>query len=511
MPDPAASRPPSPSSGDREASPDGELHELRQLMFGPELAQISQLYKRLDDPEMRAQDVSQVLSRATVRRTLEQLIVTILKREPEVVVESIRPVLLIAVRKAVTDAFRDFTESLNQIAEKSLSLRSLRWRFEAFRTGRNFSDIMLSRSLLYSVREVFLIHGKTGIMLNQAAREAVTKDADMISSMFTAIQEFVRDSFIGSENTELETIDAGSLKLWIQHGPNAMVAGAVDGTPPLELKGVFRAALNEIQANFGNELRSFQGDVTPFQSTRPILEKCLLGRSAAKSRKPVMLWLLAALCVVLLAAWATIGILSRQRWTTYVEKLEKQPGIVVTRVEKQGPDYVVFGLRDELAQNPAALLGASGIPVSKVKFRLEPYHSLDPAFAAARQFREDQRTLERLVIRFPQGDAELSPDNLDSIDAIAATVSSLLRAAPRVHPGVQIEVIGHTDEIGSGESNSRLSSLRADRVKAALVAAGINTEALIARGVATSQPVRQGSSDRDRSFNRSVTLRVVQK
>ena len=508
MPEPAADRLSSESGGNHGGSTDGKLAELRDLMFGAELAQISQLHKRLD-PDVLAQDVSNVLSTARVRKSLEQTIRTVLKREPEVVVEAIRPVLLIAVKKAVTDAFREFSESLNQIAEKSLSLRSLRWRFEALRTGRKFSDIMLSRSLLYSVREVFLIHGKTGIMLNQAAREAVVKDSDMISSMFSAIQEFVRDSFVGSENTELETIDAGSLKLWIQHGPYAMVAGAVDGTPPLELKGVFRGALNEIQENFSAELRSFQGDVAPFERTRPILAKCLLGRSAAKPRRPVLLWLLTALCVGLLALWAYFGILHYERWKGYVERLEKQPGIVVTRVETQGPDYVVFGLRDELAVDPAALLRGTGIPVSNVKFRLEPYQSLDPAFMAERQFTESVQALEKSVIRFPQGDADLTAADLDRIDDIASTASSLLRMAHARRLDVHIQLIGHTDEIGSGESNVRLSGLRADRVKAALVAAGVDDEVLAARGVATSEPLRKGSSDRDRSFNRSVTFRVI--
>ena len=509
MAESATSPPPSPVVRDQGGSGETELDELRQLIFGRELAQIVQLTKRLDDPETRAKDLSQILSTARVRKSLEQVIRRVLKREPDVVIEAIRPVLLLAVRKAVSDSFREFSESLNQIAEKSLSLRSLRWRFEALRTGRTFSDIMLSRSLLYSVREVFLIHGKTGIMLNQAAREAVTKDPDMISSMFTAIQEFVRDSFIGSEHTELETIDAGSLKLWIQHGPYAMVAGAVDGTPPLELKGVFRGALNEIQNNFDSALKSFEGDVAPFEATRPILEKCLLGRSPAKARKPVLLWLILAACLALLAAWAYFGIQSNQRWNDFMAQLEKEPGLVVTRVERHGNDHIVFGLRDRLAHNPQHLLMETGIPISRVQFRLEPYQSLDPAFVARRQLVQEEQALEREVIRFAQGQAELKPTDLDEIDRIAETASSLIEASRQAHLGVHILVLGHTDEVGSGESNIRLSGQRAERVKTELIQAGLNGATLTAQGVATSEPVRKGSSDRDRSFNRSVTFHVV--
>jgi hypothetical protein len=438
MPEPASSRVSSQPGSGGNGTVDGKLRELRELIFGAELEQISRLDKRLNDPEMRAQDVGEILGTAKIRKSLEQVIRTILKREPDVVVEVIKPVLLVAVRKAVADAFREFTENFNQVTEKSLSLRSLRWRWEALRTGRKFSEIVLSRSLLYSVREVFLIHKETGILLEQTAREAVTKDADMISSMFTAIQEFVRDSFIGTENTALETIEAGALKLWIQHGTHAMLAGAMDGTPPVELKTIFRNALTDIQENFGAELQTFAGDVTPFERTRPVLEKCLLGRSAAKPRRPVSLWVLYGVCVVLLATWVYLGIMGRERWNGFLEKLEKQPGIVITRVENQGSEHVVFGLRDQLAVNPAELLRNSKIAPSSVNFQLEPYESLDAPFRLRRQSAADRQAIEKSVIRFPQGDSQPSMTDLDEIDSLAATISSFFQTAHVVLANINV-------------------------------------------------------------------------
>src|SRR5690242_3943010 len=102
MPEPAASRLPSPSGGDHNGATDGNLRELRELIFGAELAQISQLNKRITDREMRAQDVGEVLSTAKIRQSLEQLMKAILKRDPDLVIDVIKPVLLVAVRKAVT-------------------------------------------------------------------------------------------------------------------------------------------------------------------------------------------------------------------------------------------------------------------------------------------------------------------------------------------------------------------------------------------------------------------------
>ena len=510
MAEPATGRPLAEPGHNGADSSDGSWEELRRLLLDPERAQIARLEKRLDDPELRAEEIGPILQRARIQKSLSHLIKTILKKDPGLVEEAVRPIIFESVRKHVTDALRQLTESLNQIAEKSVSLRALQWRFEAFRTGRKFGDIVLSRSLLYSVREVFLIHGKTGVMLQHVAREAVTKDADMISSMFTAIQSFMRDSFVDTESRELETIDLGSFKLWIQHGPYAMVAGAVSGTPPSDLKGVFHAALDEIENKYAPQLRSFQGDVTPFQETRPILESCLLGKSGPKPRRPIAPWLAVGLVIAALGAWAVMVVLNQYRWNNYLQKLGAQPGIVITNTEKRWSEYVVSGFRDEMARDPVVLLDGSGIPPAKVKFRLEPYLSLDPRFVAAREFTAQKLAIEESVIRFVQAQSQPTPEELDELDEIAARVRSLLQAAASLHKSVRVNVIGHTDDLGTKETNDRLSQDRANQVVEALAAADVDRQFLSADGVSNSQPVRTGSSERDRSFNRSVSFRITE-
>ena len=510
MAEPATGRPPAEPGHNGADSGGGSWEELRRLLLGPEQARIERLQKRLDDPELRAEELGPILHQARIKKSLEQLIRAIFKRDPELVEEVVRPIIFESVRKAVTDALRQLTESLNQIAEKSVSWRAFEWRFEAFRTGRKFSDIVLSRSLLYSVREVFLIHGKTGVMLEHVAREAVTKDADMISSMLSAIQSFVHDSFVGTESRELETIDLGSFKLWIQHGPYAMVAGAVSGSPPTELKGVFHAALDEIENKLAPQFRSFQGDVAPFEATRPILERCLLGQSGPKPRRSIVPWLVVGAPIAALAVWVAMVVVNQYRWNNYLQKLRGEPGIVLTNAEKQGSEYVVSGLRDEMARDPAALLNGTGIAPAKVKFRLEPYLSLEPRFVAAREFAAQKLAIEESVIRFAQAKSQLTQEELDELDEIGNRMNSLLQAASSLHKSVRVNVIGHTDELGAEETNNRLSQDRADQVTAALAAAGIDRQFLAAEGVSNSQPVRTGSSERDRSFNRSVSFRITE-
>ena len=148
-------------------------------------------------------------------------------------------------------------ESLNQIIETSVSFRSVGWRIEAARTGRSYGEIALLRSLLYRVEQVFLIQNDTGLLLQHVISDSVVvRDPDMISGMLTAIQNFVQDSFGAADNT-LETVRVGDFTVWIQHGPQALLAGLVRGTAPIKVRELFAAALENIHQDYGAATRRF--------------------------------------------------------------------------------------------------------------------------------------------------------------------------------------------------------------------------------------------------------------
>ena len=74
------------------------------------------------------------------------------------------------------------------------------------------------------MEQVFLIHKETGLLLCQvSAPNAAMQDADMVSGMLTAIQDFVGDSFTTQKGEELETLQVGELSVWIEQGPQAIL------------------------------------------------------------------------------------------------------------------------------------------------------------------------------------------------------------------------------------------------------------------------------------------------
>jgi OOP family OmpA-OmpF porin len=73
---------------------------------------------------------------------------------------------------------------------------------------------------------------------------------------------------------------------------------------------------------------------------------------------------------------------------------------------------------------------------------------------------------------------------------------------------VDIDVIGHTDSIGTDEYNQNLSEERANAVKDFLTAEGVNGSIIDASGQGESNPVADNGTDEGRAQNRRVEVHV---
>ena len=75
------------------------------------------------------------------------------------------------------------------------------------------------------------------------------------------------------------------------------------------------------------------------------------------------------------------------------------------------------------------------------------------------------------------------------------------------HPGLHLEVEGHTDSVGSDEYNQKLSENRAGAVRDYLVQQGIPADAIVSRGLGKTQPVATNDTpDGRQQQNRRVEL-----
>jgi outer membrane protein OmpA-like peptidoglycan-associated protein len=76
------------------------------------------------------------------------------------------------------------------------------------------------------------------------------------------------------------------------------------------------------------------------------------------------------------------------------------------------------------------------------------------------------------------------------------------------HPGLRLDVEGHTDSIGSDDYNQKLSEQRGESVRNYLMQEGVQNNSVTSRGFGKTQPVASNATSGGRQQNRRVELVV---
>ena len=101
---------------------------------------------------------------------------------------------------------------------------------------------------------------------------------------------------------------------------------------------------------------------------------------------------------------------------------------------------------------------------------------------------------------FETGKDSILPESLPELKRIAAFVSTY---------GYKIRLAGHTDNVGSAESNKALSIARAEAVKRQLIAYGCDPASIKAYGYGDLKPIVPNDSDSNRALNRRVEITLL--
>jgi OOP family OmpA-OmpF porin len=514
---------------------------------------------------LRADDVS--LSRALAPAVEDALIASV-RANPNTLADVLFPVMGPAIRKSLAQFIATMLEGMNRTLEQSFSVQGLLWRWEALRTGQSFAQVVLLHTLVYRTEQIFLIHRTTGLpLLHVAAPEArdAVQDADMVSGMLTAIRDFVQDAFKSHTSTQsLDALRVGELEVWVEQGPHAVLAAVIRGTAPKELHTELQEVLEQLHLRFGRLLETFAGDASPFAAAQPELESCLRSGYRREPQKRRLSPALAAILVLLagLGIWLTVvGVIEARRWNAYVAQLRQEPGLLVVAERSRWRSHVIAGLRDPLARDPIALMAGSGLEPARVESRWEPYHAAEPAFVLARahqvldppagvqlsfaegtlsargsgdaawinqarvvsrlipgvvRFEHDpalesvlarvQPVIERCRLYFALGGAEPLSDPRCDWPGVLGALRELAAAAARAGRRVMLSVAGYADATGRPEGNAALSQARANAIRQAILATGIQGLAVQAVGHGARSPAAGQSLADDRHVVLTVTL-----
>lgn len=536
--------PPRPTNESSTADPSTLSHlkeewaELRTLLLAPEQTQLTELRNRIDHTATDAPAVSKVLVEAiTLRGKEDDRLTTALtphvqtaltssvRRNPHVIADAIAPIMGPAIRQAIVRTLQGMMQSFNQTIDHSLSPKGLAWRIEAWRTGRPFAEVVLLHTLRFRVEQLFLIHRDSGLLLHHVASDnAVVHDHQLISGMLTAIQAFVQDSFGTPKGQTLNTLEIGECRVFIEQGPQAILACVVRGTAPGYLRAQVQQTLESIHLDYGDAFAAFDGNPSGFDATHDRLMDCVQSQyETPRSRISPMTWIMLTALSLTAMVWAWTSYTSARQWDQISRQIGAIPGIVITSLERDGNRVSVSGLRDPLAEDPEQVLVEKGIAAEQITAHWTPFYSLDPMLVeqrtkallrpaatttlryedgqltasgtaseswvtrakqiaplipGVREYREDGlrvvsisdliSQVSRLSFFFETGSSTLSETELSKIEPLKALLDELRQSALTSGNPFIVEAIGDADATGPETMNLLLATARAHAVIAAL-------------------------------------------
>jgi outer membrane protein OmpA-like peptidoglycan-associated protein len=565
---------------------DPKLEALRSLILEQDRVAIARLQQKFDDPQQLAEAVSSVLAEAftlagardeqlakAMAPILEKATQASIRKNPGIMVGILYPLMGSVVRKSIAESLDGTLDRLNQAFKHSFSLQGLRWRLESIRSGSSFADVVLKHTVQFRVEHIFLIHRKTGLLIEHvAAPEVIAQDPQLVSGMLSAIQDFVRDSFEGtnkSGGSGIDTLRLGDMLLWCEEGPFAFLAAVIRGNPPEWLHAVLRETLSDIHDQFRSPLEEFEGDSATLGDLFTPLERNLKQQERPREKQlSPWLWILPLVLLLITAAWVIRRTIIRLRVESYVERLRAEPGIVVADSELRNGKWQVSGLRDPLAADPGLVMSQSGLDAKQVAGHWESYQALNPAivlrrlaaslnpppsvslslkgdtvevtgsvpqywverakalvaalpagspkvdFSALRDVQDPEflrlrDTIQGHVIAFDSNADRPAQGQDATLDAVADEFHQLMRVTRRLGFSAHMMVAGHADAAGNETANLSLSAARAEVVRSMLKARGIAPELLTVRSAGPLEPLSAPDGKVTAAMNRRVTFTVI--
>lgn len=116
-------------------------------------------------------------------------------------------------------------------------------------------------------------------------------------------------------------------------------------------------------------------------------------------------------------------------------------------------------------------------------------------------------TGDQLIVTLPEAitfdfdSAVLHPQFVDSVRDIARSLQN--------YPDTIVEVIGHTDNVGSPSYNDNLSQARAQSVANVLINSGVRSSRIEAYGLGERRPVASNATASGRQANRRVEIVIT--
>jgi outer membrane protein OmpA-like peptidoglycan-associated protein len=115
-----------------------------------------------------------------------------------------------------------------------------------------------------------------------------------------------------------------------------------------------------------------------------------------------------------------------------------------------------------------------------------------------KEVKKIEKTVTLRGVNFKTGSSELTYESHKILDGVVEQLVA--------YPEVEIEIRGHTDNVGSARSNQRLSERRAQSVLNYLASKGVAMKRMRATGYGENQPVAPNKTANGRRQNRRIEM-----
>lgn len=123
----------------------------------------------------------------------------------------------------------------------------------------------------YALENLFLIHNDGRLVAHVTREENTLLDKDVVSAMFTAVQEFVRDSFQKGE-VGLKKLEIGDRNVVIEKGHSAYLALIYSGWPTKETFDMLSMLMSDIEERYGERLGKWNGTAKTVRGAERMLQ-----------------------------------------------------------------------------------------------------------------------------------------------------------------------------------------------------------------------------------------------
>ena len=378
-------------------------YALKKLLFAEECARLDELEHAINYPKAHAKKIAPALPDAIRQSDLESVyqaldlntlvqdkIIESVQLDSEMYISALYPVILPAIKKSITEAFKEMMQSLNYAIEQGFSLNRFSWHIEALRSGVPYREVVLRNTLTYRVEQVFLIHRESGLLMRHVLSKGVEqlRDSDAVSAMLTAIQDFIKDSFSVNEHDYLDTVEVGNYTVFLTRSIDSVLACVTQGIAPYSLRKTFDKALQTVNKTYSEELKNFEGDSSVLEAADEILGSCLVSekKEVFEKKDPSIRNLVVLLLLIFIgsAYWRYDLWLFQKRAESYMTSLNQAVGVIITDYNYHGKHLTIRGMYDPLAKNPHQTIEKFGLQEQDISSSWQAYQSLEPVFLEQR-------------------------------------------------------------------------------------------------------------------------------